>query len=259
MKKYVALFDTHIGFERRGGHKVPLHDPKALAAVLAFIRDFTPDVVILGGDILDCGAISHHNHGKPGRVEGLRLLSDAQFCKEELIQPIQDVLGEKGEGVFIVGNHEDWIEQLVEEEPGLEGILSLRPLLSLDQRWKVVERGGHFNLGKLTFIHGDQLTSAEFCAKNAVITYERSIRFGHFHTHQVYTKSTPIDQNVGRTGVAVPCLCRKDPSYGNGKPNKWVQGFNYGYLLPSGNFNDYTPIIVDGKFVAEGKVYGGKA
>jgi len=254
MTKYVALYDLHFGFERKNRHKVPLHDLKAINAALDFIRDFKPDTVVLGGDALDCGAISHHNRGKAGRIEGLKLLADAKLFRQEVLSVIE---GLAKQFVYITGNHEAWLEDLMEEEPGLEGVLDLSEILSLDRRWKIIPQGGYHHLGKLTFIHGDQLKSNEYCAKNAVLAYQRNIRFGHFHTFQAYTMTSACDTDMGRTGVAIPCLCRKDPSYGNSAPNKWVQGFNYGYVWDNGNFNDYTPIIVKGQFFANGKRYGG--
>ena len=81
-KRFIATYDLHYGFERKGGHKVALHDAKAWEAVLQFGRDFKPDTWIMGGDMLDCGVISHHNKGKPGRTEGLRLVSDAAEGRE---------------------------------------------------------------------------------------------------------------------------------------------------------------------------------
>jgi hypothetical protein len=255
MKTYVALYDLHYGFERRSGHKVPLHDPKAIAATLQFIKDFKPSTVIIGGDGLDCGPISHHNHGKPGRIEGLKLITDAALFRSEVLDKLED--SSATEFVYIIGNHEAWIEDLVEEEPGLEGTIDLKSLLKLKE-WKIIPQGGYFNLGKLTFIHGDQFKGGDHVAKAAVLAYERNVRLGHFHTFQVYTKNSAVDIDMGRTGVVVPCLCRKDPKYGNSQPNRWVQGFNYGYVFPGGSFNDYVPIIVNGKFVAEGKVYGEK-
>lgn len=253
MRKYVALYDLHYGYERKNRHKVPLHDPKAVGAALSFIRDFKPDTIILGGDALDCGAVSHHNHGKPGRIEGLRILADAKIFREEVLDELERIGKDL---IYIVGNHEKWLNDLMEEEPGLEGILDLESILGLE-KWKVIPHGGYHHLGKLTFIHGDQLRSNEYCAKYAVLAYQRNIRFGHFHTFQSFTMTSACDTNMGRTGVAVPCLCRKDPSYGNSAPNKWVQGFNYGYLWDNGNFNDYTPIIVGGQFMANNTLYGG--
>jgi hypothetical protein len=251
MKKFISLFDLHYGYERRNGHKVALHDEKAMSIALQFAKDFKPDNIILGGDMLDCGAISHHNKNKPGRTEGLRILADAQELGERFIRPL-NALG--ASNVYIMGNHEDWLNDVEEELPGLGGLLHINRLLPLDG-WTVIPQGEYYNLGKLTFAHGDQLSGGEHIAKAAVITFERSIRFGHFHTYQVYTKTTPIDVKLGKTGMAVPCLCTKSPKYGEGKPNRWVQGVNFGYVFPDGTYSDYVALITNGKMVANGKVY----
>lgn len=255
MTKFIAAWDMHFGYERRGGHKVALHDIKAINALLKFAADFKPDTFILGGDIMDCGAISHHNHGKPGATEGLRLLGDMQECAAQVIKPIEAL--KPKQMVFIKGNHCAWLDQLIEQQPTLEGIIDLEKLLGL-QKWKLIEQGGQFDLGKLTFLHGDTISGGEHVAKAAVINYERSVRFGHYHTHAIYTKNSPIDYKNAKTGMAVGCLCKKAPGYGKGKPNRWQQGFLVGFVQPGGTFNDYHVNIIDGQFTApNGKVYKG--
>ncbi len=251
IKKFIYTVDLHWGYERRGGHKVALHDLKAWGAVKQFAADFNPDVWVVGGDFLDCGAVSHHNKQKPRATEGMRLLEDAEECYRTAIAEVS-----AKEKVFITGNHEAWIEQLLDENPGLEGIVSVEKLLHLDD-WKVIPQGGHYNLGKLTFIHGDTVTGGEHVAKSAVLSYERSVRFGHFHTHQTYTKNSALEYKYAKTGIAVPCLCTKTPKYGKGKPNKWVQGFLYGFIAEDGHYADYVVVIVDGKAMVNGKVYKG--
>ncbi len=252
---FVALFDTHWGFERRAGHKVALHDEAAISVALKFISDFKPDTVILGGDILDCGAISHHDRNKPGEKEGLRIVTDAESCTKSLISPIRSFKPKQVS--YLIGNHEAWLDDVEGEIPGLTGLLNVKRLLDLPDSWHVIEQGGHTNLGKLTFVHGDQVSGGEHVAKAAVTNYERSVRFGHFHTFQANTKTTPLSNKLGKTGMAIPCLCTRGPKYGEGKPNKWVQGFNWGYILPGGLFNDYVTIITDGRAVVNGKVYRG--
>lgn len=255
MDKFVALFDAHVGYERRNGHKVPMHDPKALSVAMQFIRDFKPDHVVLGGDMLDCGAISHHNRQTPGQIEGLRVLSDARELRDTIIEPIQDLV--KGKLIYHTGNHEKWLNDLVDEFPGLDGIVDVRSVLGLSERWTLIDQGEASKLGKLTFIHGDQLRGAANVALNAVTAYERNVRFGHFHTFQIATKTTPVDAN-GHTGIAVPCLCKKGPRYGQGAPNKWMQGFLWGYVGgPEGRFNDYVTVIVNGQAMINGKLYRG--
>jgi hypothetical protein len=135
-------------------------------------------------------------------------------------------------------------------------VVDIKSLLKL-KKWDVVEQGGISKLGKIHFVHGDTVKGGQYPANWAVTSYERNIRFGHHHTFQMATKTTPVDAN-GHTGIAVPCLCRKGPHYGESKPNKWMQGFLWGYVNgPDGCFNDYVTVIVNGKAIVNGKTYKG--
>lgn len=255
MERFVALYDLHYGFELKGGHKRPLHDERALSVATQFIRDYKPDHIILGGDILDCGAISHHNHGKPGATEGLKLRKDAEGLKDLLIKPLERTGASL---TYIVGNHEDWLTDLEESIPALEGLVDLRSILGLGKRWNVVPQGEYHKLGKLIFVHGDTIKGGEHHAKWGAFAYEGNVRFGHYHTYQAYTKLSAVEAN-GHTSIAVPCLCHKLPKYGGGAPNKWMQGFLYGAVNgPAGTFGDSVAIIVNGRSVINGKVYEAK-
>jgi hypothetical protein len=255
MEKFVALFDLHYGYEINSSrHKVPLHDEKALNVALDFIADFKPDHLVLGGDMLDCGSLSHHRLGNAGQLEGLRILAEAKELREKVLDPLEKQV--KGSLVYMIGNHEAWLDQLVEKIPSLDGIIQAEYLLGLD-KWNVIQQGGVHKLGKLKFVHGDNVKGGQNQANQAVVNYEANIRFGHFHTYQVATKTTPIEAN-GHTGVAVPCLCKKGHNYGNKAPNKWMQGFLWGYVGgPAGSFNDYVTVIVNGKAMINGKLYEG--
>jgi metallophosphoesterase superfamily enzyme len=254
MEKFVALFDLHYGYEINSSrHKVPLHDEKALNVALDFIADFKPDHLVLGGDMLDCGSLSHHRLGNAGQLEGLRILAEAKELRKKVLTPLEAT---KASLTYMIGNHEAWLDQLVEKIPSLDGIIQAEHLLGLD-KWKVVEQGGFHKLGKLKFVHGDNITGGQHHANAAVTAYEANVRFGHFHTYAVSTKSTPIEAN-GHTGIAVPCLCRKGHAYGKKAPNKWMQGFLWGYVGgPAGSFNDYVTVIVNGKAMINGKLYEG--
>jgi hypothetical protein len=253
-KSYVALFDIHYGWERKAGKKVPLHNPRILDAVGLFIEDFKPDVIIYGGDTIDCGAISHHNRKRNFSIEGLRLADDAQGAST-VLRDYRLAAGNPLE-VVIEGNHEDWLNDLIEDYPGLAGMFGLRDLLKLSDDAVIVPQGEVFRFGKLVFLHGDQIRSSLYPARWAVDAYGKSVRFGHFHTYQTFTKVSALDGDC-RTGVAVPCLCTRGPGYGKGAPNRSINGFNYGYLEGAGNYYDITPIITNHKFVAEGVEYSG--
>lgn len=222
---------------------------------MQFIEDFKPDHVILGGDTLDCGSISHHRKGKAGQLEGLRLLADAKECRDLIIDPLEKQI--KGRLVYHIGNHEDWLTDLTDDLPALEGVVDIASLLKLSDRWEIIPQGKATKLGKLTFVHGDTIKGGQNPALWAVTAYERNIRFGHYHTFQMATKTTPVDAN-GHTGIAVPCLCKKGHMYGQGSPNKWMQGFLWGYVdTELGIFNDYVTVIINGKAIINGKLYKG--
>jgi hypothetical protein len=258
-KRHMFVTDLHYGYELdpETGKRRRIHDRKAADVMLQFARDFRPHVMILGGDILDCHPVSPHNTAKdkPGVVEGLRFRDDVRGCRSEYLEPIEALGCERY--VFITGNHEAWINQFTEKHPQLKGILDLRTLLMLDERWELIRQGGRFDLGKLTFVHGDQLSGSDAAAKAACISFERNIRFGHIHTAQIYTKSSVGNGEPGKTGMAVPCLAMKQPAYSKGKPNRWCTGFSFGYTRPGG-FSDYIAVIVRGEATINGKTYTGK-
>lgn len=254
MKRFVALFDVHYGKERRGGRLVEVHDPRALDAVLAFLSDFKPHSIILGGDFIDCGAVSHHHRGRPRLTEGLRLLEDFRSARTHILDPLE--AAGASQLIYHIGNHEAWVDRLVDEYPGLEGVIDVASGLRLDD-WKVVPQGGFSKLGKLHFIHGDQLRGGDNPAKYAVNAFERSVRFGHFHRASLHSKINALDISDVRTGMGVPGLCRRNPGYGRGAPNGWSLGFLWGYVHPDGSFNDYLTHIVKNRFFANGKVYKG--
>ena len=255
MQKFLALYDLHWGYERKNRHKIALHDTAAIDVALQFAKDFQPDHILLGGDALDCGCVSHHNHGKPGATEGMKLIEDAKGLAEHVIKPLE-ALNAKSY-TYLIGNHEVWLNDLEDQIPALEGLLDIDNLLGFKKDWKVVEQGGIHKLGKIVFIHGDTVKGGEHSAKWAAMAYEANVRFGHHHTYQVFTKTSAVEAN-GHTGVAVPCLCKKNPGYGGGAPNRWMQGFLYGYIdCKDKTFNDYVAVIVNGTSTVNGKTYTG--
>lgn len=256
LTRFLFLTDLHYGYERRAGHKVALHYPAAWACALAFARDFKPHVVILGGDVLDCSPVSHHTKGQPGKTEGLRLLSDARECYRDVIRPVE-ALGAKTQ-VFITGNHERFLTDLTDVQPELEGIVDLRTLLRLGDKWTVIEQGGWYRLGHLRFLHGDTLGGGDAHAKKAVTDLEANVRYGHFHTASLHTKCSPLDGKLAKSGMSVGCLCRKtpDPAYLRGRVTRWVQSILAGYVAVDGTFQDYPITILNGRMIApNGKVY----
>lgn len=238
--------------------------------MLEFARDFKPDVWIEGGDDLDCGPVSHWLKDKKRSTEGLRMKRDIDDYDRDILTPIDQIMGTRKLPAWahkvmkgkrkkkLTGNHEAWLDQLADQIPGLDGMLDLNNELRLKERgWNLLEQGDFVKLGKITFTHGDTLPGGDHFAKAAVMAVGDSVRVGHHHTYQVYTKHSPVDSLDVKSGVGVPALTHKAPSYAKKSPNKWALGFNYGYVFEDGTFSDYVPIITNGRLVVNGRVYRG--
>lgn len=255
MTKFIFSPDKHVGFQRKNGKLHPLHDMKAINALLKFGADFKPDVWIEGGDNIDCGPVSHWLKHKKVSQQELNLAKDCRIYRKDVLDPIDKIMSGKKKK-WMRGNHEEWLTQFAEENPGMEEIVDPINLLHLDG-WDVVESGGIVKLGKLHFVHGDQIGNTKYVADRAVQLYGHPVVFGHFHTHQTSAKYELVDVDQVKMGLAVPGLCNKNPNYMEGKPNAWMKGFAYGYIHDDGSFQIYVPIMIGGKFAAEGKVYRG--
>lgn len=256
-KRFVNLFDIHYGFERSGGHKNPVHNPRALAAVLKFVSDFKPDYLTLGGDQLDLRVISHWTKKSKLSMEGLRLRDDFKGFRSEFLEPLTKMLPHGASKRVHVGNHECWMDDFLDENPALEGLLDIDTHVGYtDLGWTNYAQGKASRIGKLHIVHGDHIRGSNI-AQNAVQMYEHSVRFGHFHTYQAYTKMSALDVTHVKTGVAVPCLCGRVASYRKGAPNRWMAGFNVGYVFPDGTFTDTVIIMINNRFAWNGQVYAG--
>lgn len=254
-QKFCFLPDIHYGFETGvDRRRTPIHSTRCLDLVGSFLGDFKPDVLIFGGDSLDLGAISHHNRTRKRSIEALRIQEDAREFARKVLLPFE-AAADATDRRFLIGNHERFLQDVVEDYPGLEGVLSVESLLPL-YSYDVIPLGGFTRLGKLFFCHGDQLKGGQNHAKATVTTYNRSLRYGHFHTFQAATRTDPLDVTDFHTAISVPALCDRGPGYGRGAANAWINGFCWGHVHPDGSFSDHITILPQrGKVTINGKKY----
>lgn len=268
MKKFLALFDLHFGYEKGyvNGKWVtrPTHNLPLVKAVNKFAIDFQPDIIILGGDQLNCGPISHWHKGRPRLDEGLRLKHEYDLLINNIFVPLSNIPLEKV--IWLQGNHEQWVEDHINENPGLEGLVSFpdyynrlsysQPVWSKFIEWK--DHGGIYKLGKLHFTHGDTILGGGRYANPAEQLLKQTrvnIRCGHLHSYYATTDFNPIRSNDYHTGIVVPCMCSTNTFYMKNKPSKVLNGFLYGYVYPDGNFQDYVVVTHNNKFIINGVEY----
>ncbi|MBW2595145.1 MAG: hypothetical protein JRC93_04085 [Deltaproteobacteria bacterium] len=236
LRKGIAVFDLHH----------PHHHSKLWHNILAFTDAFEPDVFVFGGDNQDLEVISHWVGNKRRRVEGQRLKRDYTRFTKDVLAPIDDILGDDTERIYLLGNHEDWVEQYIDEHPEVEGFFEIRNNLPLDN-WAVYDYGEVAKVGKLYFTHGTYINIHN--AYKTAQVYARNVAYGHGHTYQAHTLTAPLDVE-SHTATQLPCACKINPHYRRNHPNAWVNGFGVFYVQPNGNFSLYPVIAVDGSFTA---------
>ena len=242
----VSCFDSHY----------PHIDVPTWRAVLDFLKRNHVGLFVFGGDNLDCAAISHHTKGKPMfRPQG-QMRKDLDGFRREMLDAVEKLLPPGCVKVWLTGNHEDWLEQMLEEQPELDGMLDFADDLALKERgWIVRGQGEHYKRGHLKWIHGDVLGGAN-AVKKALDTYVENLIFGHFHTAAMATKILPHSRSAKWQAYSVPCIGRLDSHYLKSRPTGWLNGCAITEFYGEGYFNNYLVNIFRGRFCYGGQIYG---
>lgn len=245
----VSYFDAHYP---------KVHRP-TWQACLDFCRSNRVGIFVFGGDNLDCGAISHHTKGKPKLRPTGQMKADLDGFRREMLDKLDPLLPHGCVKVWLTGNHEDWLSQMLEEQPELDGLLSFTEYLELEKRgWIVKPQGGHFKHGKLKWIHGDVVTGSGINAvRNALNTYVENIVMGHGHTAASATKTLPHSNRHKWQAWMMGTGGELDHGYLKNKPTGWLNQFGITeFHGPRGLFNHYPVTVFGRSFAFGGRVYG---
>jgi hypothetical protein len=231
-------------------------DKAALKAYCKFLDYYRPHMLINLGDYMDMEAVSHWGakDTSPRRLiqeirQGIQLLSDigtaaGPQCKTKK---------------FIMGNHEDWLDQyLTAKVPefidGLEELgvdLTIGKLLRLDKfGYDIIPINEILRVGTAHFIHG-YYTSATH-AKKHLDVFGVNIYYGHLHDVQSYSG---VSIRGLHEAMSLGCLCRLDAPFLKGKPNNWCHAFGVFEFRADGTYTRYVPIIVNGTFSYNGVIF----
>jgi hypothetical protein len=243
-------------------HYPEYHKP-TWSALMEFIKDVKPAGFIFGGDQFDNNEISHHTKGKPFYRERASYVRNTTGFTHEILDPLDACL-KNAQRVWIVGNHDRFEHDLIEEQPELEGLIERVDSLRLGERgWKVVPLGHTYKLGELNVIHGEILTgignqAGAYPARKALEIYGGNVLAGHTHAPQSMAKISPVEAKRKYMAWIAPILGMVNPSYLRNRPTAWMQGFTVVELRAGGMFNLYPIIVIDGVFSFGGKLYGKK-
>jgi predicted phosphodiesterase len=235
----------------------PVHDEAAVAAMVAFAREFGIKHVVLCGDAVDFCCLSEH------RQEAERVLGGEWTVWAEVasIRPLLDELLEFVARIdWIPGNHEYRLKRFADankqwhDHPSLSLSEVLRPPPGVVLHpWR-----SRLVVGDVVFEHGDQLqqTLGKYGA-DAVLrnTSNRITIYGHTHRLQCARKRVHgADGSYTRIAQSVGHLSDLRKQTWVGDPD-WQQGFAVVEFFDGGD--KIHAVEVDcGCFVFGGKVYG---
>jgi hypothetical protein len=226
--------------------------------LLNYCKEHPPDIFGFGGDNWSLDCISHWNQGKFKNYGMDNVIAkfneECRQFKAHIGRFIEALPNTKF--VYIMGNHEDWLNQFAAEFPQTHKPTIQSVLGEYAKFIEFVPQGGFYQIGKLYFAHGDQFGTAN-PAKQAVERTNKTVVFGHHHVYKVWPQFSMVDDEEKHLGIGVPCFCGLSPEYGKGRPNQWMNGFFMASVKrKSGNF---TPIVVPtdrkGNFMLYGKEY----
>lgn len=232
----------------------PEHSTRAIKVFRKFLKDFKPDIFIMGGDWMNMDSMSHWAEKRDRLIE-LAPIKEEYDGFNGFLDWFLRGLPKKCEKVYMIGNHEDWANQYLMANPKFKGYIELDSNLKFKERGiKVIKYNEVYRLGKMNFIHGYYVNDHH--TKKTCQNYRKSVFYGHTHCVQTYTHISPIDETDYHTAQSVGCLCSVNPLYMRHKPNRWVWGFLvFYYDTKDRSFSAYQVRIPNGKFTWNGKVY----
>lgn len=200
-----------------------------LGGVFQYIKDFRPDEIILGGDIIDAGEMHGVESWPASKFKVAYYRRDLNLFKW-FIQKLWS-LSPKAKIVYLEGNHEERYQRLARNFPDLFGdsFNFERDGVPSNRRHKFtwIPYGDYYSfytLGDCLFTHGT-IYPDNHAKKMAMAYTPKKMVYGHLHDYQAYTTHTGIPTSPSRFAVTPGCLCGRLPDYKKGHPNKWNHGF----------------------------------
>jgi len=143
----------------------PGDDFSFLSYIGQYIVDMKPDIIVHLGDFADMPSLSMHEKAGTKSMEGQRYKADIKAAHEAMItllQPIRDRQNYlqlhkkkrwKPRMVMLGGNHEHRIERAIQNDPKLDGLISMNDLAYESFGWEFVPFLQPINIEGIMFCH----------------------------------------------------------------------------------------------------------
>ena len=228
----------------------PGQDFGFLRAVGEYLVDKKPDRIICLGDFADLPSLSSYDVGKKS-FEGRRYNDDlaaAHDAMQALLGPLDEFNEQATRNkkrkyypdlLMFLGNHEHRIERVVENDPKLEGTISIDQLGYND--WKVfpyqhveIVDGIAYSHYFTTGVMGRPVTSA----RALVIKKHMSCIQGHNQKMEIYNEYRADGSLI--TGLFAGCCYLHDEDYLGPQGNNYFRGIHMLYDVNQGAFHTHS-------------------
>ena len=251
IQKVVVTPDKHF----------PYHDVPAINCLIKCIEVIKPDTYIDLGDVGEWESVSHWQWKRKKRPPLEYQIPDID--KEvahvnagmDSIDEVLDKVNCKTK-YFLEGNHDDWLNRFVHENPYLKQY-KVEKCLNLKERGYIYyPMGEYLKIGKLHFYHGHHFAGVHN-TKNHLSKLVANIIYGHHHDLQ---QSSVTHMDGVKSAWSIGCL--KDMSneanawLGNRKHN-WGHAFAIVDFFEKGYFTVHVMQIINGRTCLYGKVIDG--
>jgi predicted phosphodiesterase len=249
MKSKVAIVvcDTHA----------PLHDQRAVNVVCKAMEIVKPDTFIHLGDVGEWDSVSRWKYKKKKRPPLEYIVGELEKDKKEtnsLLDQFDSACKKNkvNNKIMLLGNHEMWLDNFIEEHPYLEDKYSPQAVMNLDKRgytwYPYLE---YVKIGKLYFHHGGHYRGI-YHARHTVMQLGVNVMYGHFH--DVSRESVGNFEGV-HAAFCIGCLKKCQST-----SNKWLKGkkVNWSHAFAIVNWNTDGTFVVNIVDITDGKtfVYG---
>lgn len=201
---------------------VPLEHLKWVGALIV---DKQPDVVVQIGDFADMPSLSSYDVGKKA-FEGRRYSDDVRsviHAQQHLLEPLWGLQKEQARQkkkvykprlVMTLGNHDERINRAVNNDPKLDGVLSINDLLYEDFGWETHPFLSVVNIAGVCFSHyfTSGVAGRPVTSPNALITKKHvSCVMGHVQQDGIASQYTAQGKRI--TGLFAGACYLHDEDY----------------------------------------------
>jgi len=239
----------------------PLADAPAINCLTQTIRIVQPDTYIDLGDIGEWQSVSKWQWKKKKRPPleyQLPYIDNEIRMVNECVDIIDEALDDAGvkEKYLCEGNHDDWLNRFVDENPYLEEYV-FKDALRIDERgYDYYPIGKYLKIGKLYFYHGHHFGGMYHTA-NHLRRLGCNIMYGHHHSLQ---QDSVTHMDGAKSAWSIGCL--KDMSDDTNiwlgrRKHKWSHAFAIVDYFEDGKFTVHIIQIINGKCSLWGELIDG--